>query len=93
MPFEINEAYLALIGTVFGGAGLKVVESVLGRGRRRDDLASSLRTELRSDNSELRAEVDKLEASVDEWRNRYYTLVAQLARRGIPIHMDGKEPQ
>lgn len=88
MPFEINEAYLTLAGTLFGGIGLKLSEKWLGRSKAREDLATNLRTELRSDNTVLRAAVDRLEEEVDEWRGKYYALVAQMARRGIPICLD-----
>jgi FtsZ-binding cell division protein ZapB len=94
MPFEINEAYLTLAGTIFGGLGLKIGEKILGRGKDKNDIATKLRTELRTDNSELRAEVNKLEDAMDEWRNKYYALVAQMARRGIPICLDdNNEPE
>lgn len=85
MDAELSTAYLALAGTIFGGAGLKIIESILGRGRAREDIATSLRTELRTEMQELRADNDRLEKSVDEWRDRYYKLVAELARKGITI--------
>jgi hypothetical protein len=78
-----NEAVLALLGTVFGGVGLKVVEAALGRGKRREDLATNLRTELRAELTELREDNDKLEAALDLWRTKYYRLVAKLAAQGI----------
>jgi hypothetical protein len=80
-----QDAWLALAGTVFGGAGLKVVEAFLGRHRTRDELAASLRTELRLENSELRLEIHRLmeenrelEEALDEWREKYYTLLIQV---------------
>jgi hypothetical protein len=80
-----EEAWLALVGTVFGGAGLKIVEAFLGRRKSRDDLAASLRTELRVEVSELRLEVHRLmeenrelEAALDEWREKYFNVLAQL---------------
>lgn len=83
------EAWIALAGTVTGGAGLKFVEYILGRSKYRDTLASSLRTELRVDLSALRVEnqhlqdeIHQLEKSVDEWRDKYYALVAQQAMQG-----------
>jgi hypothetical protein len=80
-----EEAWLALVGTVFGGAGLKIVEAWAGRRKSRDDLAASLRTELRVEVSELRLEVHRLmeenrelEAALDEWREKYFNVLAQL---------------
>lgn len=84
-----TEAWIALVGTLAGGSGLKIVEYILGRSKYRDTLASSLRTELRVDNSALRVEnqhlqdeVDRIEKSVDVWRNKYYALVAEQAQQG-----------
>lgn len=89
MDSGITEAWIALLGTLAGGSGLKFVEHILGRSKYRDTLASSLRTELRVDNSDLRIEnthlqeeVDRLEESVDVWRDKYYALVAEQARQG-----------
>jgi uncharacterized protein YlxW (UPF0749 family) len=80
-----TDAWLALAGTVFGGVGLKAVEAYLGRTKHRDDTAASLRTELRVENSELRLEIHRLmeenrelEAALDQWREKYFDLLAQV---------------
>jgi hypothetical protein len=83
MEFLHNEAVLALLGTVFGGAGLKLIEALLGRGKRREDIATSLRNELRTELIELRDDNEKLQTALDDWRTRYYRLVAKLATQGI----------
>jgi hypothetical protein len=80
-----NDALLALVGTVFGGVGLKLLEAVLGRGKRREDLATNLRNELRIELTELREDNDKLHEALDEWRTKYYRLVAKMAQQGIKI--------
>lgn len=89
MDTSTTDAWIALAGTIAGGSGLKFVEYILGRSKYRDTLASSLRTELRIDLSELRtenahlhSEIQALEKSVDEWRDRYYALVAEQAKQG-----------
>lgn len=63
--------------------GLKIVESFLGRATRKDTTATSLRTELRLELATLRTEIDKLkrevdalDTAVDDWRSRYYGLLA-----------------
>jgi ribosomal protein L29 len=83
-----NEALLALAGTIFGGVGLKVIEQLLGRGKRRVDIATSLRNELRTELTELRDDNDKLESALDEWRTKYFKLVAHMATQGIPLPPD-----
>jgi hypothetical protein len=80
-----NEAVLALFGTVFGGVGLKVIEALLGRGKRREDIALSLRNELRTELIELRDDNDRLQKALDEWRTKYYRLVSKMAQQGIKI--------
>lgn len=87
---RMNEAWIALIGTVFGGAGFKIVEYFLGRKGRRDDFATKLRGELRDEVTQLRREADKLHREtdnlrdeIDVWRSKYYALVAQVSKGDI----------
>lgn len=80
-----TEALLALAGTIFGGAGLKGLEAFLGKAKKKDDTATSLREELRKENSELRAELHRAEEAEDEWRSKYYALVARATALGVPI--------
>lgn len=78
MP-NIDGAWLALIGTLFGGAGLKVIEAYLGRTRQKQDQGASIREELRLELTGLRQELTdakveeiRLEKEVDTWRSMYY---------------------
>lgn len=71
---HIDPAWLALVGTVFGGAGLKLLEVWLGRSKVRIDEAANLRNELRVEIVSLRDEVRSLEGEVDKWRQDYYDL-------------------
>lgn len=68
---------IALIGTVLGGVGLKIVEHFLSKSKVRDDTASQLRGELRTEVESLRSEIQKVETEVDLWREKYYTLLEQ----------------
>lgn len=76
-----NAGFVALMGTIFGGAGLKIIESWLGRQKERATEAQSMRDELRKEIESLRTQLDKadeeekrLEAQVEEWRGKYYDL-------------------
>lgn len=73
----LDTAWIALIGTVFGGAGLKVIEKVLSKGMVKDDIATNLRTELRKDATELRAELKVVEHELDNWKVKYFELLQQ----------------
>jgi signal transduction histidine kinase len=81
----MSEAWIALIGTVFGGAGLKIIEQILGRKGRKEDFATAIRSELRTEVTSLRHEADQLRDEADElrheldlWRRKYYSLVSSI---------------
>lgn len=76
-----NAGFVALVGTIFGGAGLKVIESWLGKAKERATEAQGIREELRKEIDNLRtqleradAEEKRLEGLVEEWRAKYYDL-------------------
>lgn len=73
MP-ALDPAWIALIGTLCGGIGLKVLEHWLGKNRVKIDEATKLRDELRIEIASLREEVKGLEIERDRWRTDYYDL-------------------
>lgn len=81
----MDPTVVALIGTIMGGVGLKVVESWLGKNRVKIDDAAKIRDELRleigslkSEITALRAENKQLENDVDKWRNEYFNMYADI---------------
>lgn len=70
----IDPAWIALIGTVCGGVGLKLAEHWLGRNKVRTDEATQIRDELRLEITALRAEIKQLESDADRWKQEYYDL-------------------
>lgn len=81
---ELNSAVIALVGTVFGGAGLKAVEAFINRSRDKiekeksdAEIASHMREELRGEITELRKELRQVEGELDAWRQKYYDLLDQ----------------
>lgn len=75
----MDVAWIALIGTVFGGVGLKVVDHYLSKNKVKIDDAARIRDELRIEITSLRDEVNKLEAERDKWRADYYDLRDKIA--------------
>lgn len=73
MP-PLDPAVIALIATVFGGVGLKVVEHWLGKPRSKVDDATRIRDELRIEITSLKEEIKELEDERDRYRNEYYDL-------------------
>lgn len=76
-----NAGFVALLGTIFGGAGLKFIEHWLGKAKERATEAQGMRDELYKQIADLRAQLDKadaeekrLEGLIEEWRGKYYDL-------------------
>lgn len=76
MP-EIPAAWLALLGALFGGAGLKLLEGHLSKPKHEADQATAFRNELRTDVKELRAEYGRVQQEVVKWKDKYYALLEQ----------------
>lgn len=73
MP-AIDPAWIALIGTLCGGIGLKVAEHWLGKGKVKVDDAARIRDELRLEITAQREEIKELEQQVQKWQADYYDL-------------------
>lgn len=76
-----NPGFIALVGTLFGGAGLKMIESWLGRAKQRQEANQVMRDELRKEIESLRMQLtsanieeQRLEAEIEAWRSKYYDL-------------------
>jgi len=74
MDATTNDALIAVIGTIFGGAGLEVVKRMLAKSKEKEDSATSLRNELRSELTVLKSEMVAVEKELDLWRQKYYEL-------------------
>lgn len=76
-----NDGFMVLVGTLFGGVGLKLIETWLGRAKERVTEARFMREELRSEIDRLRdqlaradEEEARLDALVEDWRAKSYDL-------------------
>jgi chromosome segregation ATPase len=76
-----NSGFVALAGTIFGGAGLKMIEHQLGKAKARSTEAASMREELRKEIDDLRSQVAtskeeerRLESEIARWTRDYYDL-------------------
>lgn len=68
------DVWLALVAAVFGGAGLKLVESFMTRKQRRDDLLSKIIAEKDKEIERLSGQISKAEKAEIEWREKYWDL-------------------
>lgn len=75
-----NQAFWALLGTLFGGTVLAVVNKLLSRNKEKFDLASAIRNEIRKDNVDYRKEIDELNRRIESWQKKYYELEMELAK-------------
>lgn len=70
----LDPAWIALIGTVVGSVGLKVLEHFLGKAKVRVDEATKIREELRLEISSLKDDIRELETDLNNWREKYLDL-------------------
>lgn len=70
----IDPAWIALIGTLCGGLGLKVLEHWLGKSKVKIDEATKLRDELRIEINAQRDEIKDLEQRLQAALRDYYDL-------------------
>ena len=82
LVFHLDPAWIALIGTLCGGIGLKVLEHWLGRSKVKFDESTKMREELRTEMADLRQQIKDLEAEVDKWKLQYYDLRDKYAEVG-----------
>lgn len=87
-----------MVGTIFAGVGLKVVEGMLAKAKEKDSSAKDFRDELRSELIAVKAERDQVELEMAEWRRKYYELLelfillkAQLDTASRMLESLGKE--
>lgn len=73
----MDTAWIALIGTLLGGAGLKVTEKVLARGGEEIDVATKMREELREESAALKEELREADKQLDLWKEKYFALMAE----------------
>jgi chromosome segregation ATPase len=76
-----NSGFVAIVGTIFGGAGLEIIRRFMDRKQKKTDDASKIRAELRQQIEDLRAqeakwstEEQRLEAEIERWKGLYYDL-------------------
>ena len=69
---------LTFLGTVFAGAGLKWIEGKLKKAKDKDDTATNLRNELRTELTALKKEMQDVEKELDEWKAKYFEAYEQL---------------
>jgi hypothetical protein len=72
---EIGEPILALVAAIFGGAGLKLIESILSRTASRSALAKEIRDELRVEVLRLRDELNEVSERLKKQKEEYFRLL------------------
>lgn len=94
----MEPALIALIGTIFGGAGVKLAEKLLNRKRERHDLAADIREELRKDLESVRLELQRTAEALKEarndldgWKEKYYTLLEEMINLKTKIEISAQE--
>ena len=86
-----TETIIALLAAIFGGVGLKIIESFLNKSKEKFDIGVQMRQELRDDVVFLREELERIEGSLDEWRKKYYNLLNAFNELSLIARTSGLE--
>lgn len=89
----MDTAWIALIGTLFGGVVLKVVENFFSRGSKKIDTATAMREELRKESTNLKEELRIVEKELDAWKEKYYTLFQEYLDIKAALGQTPKPPE
>lgn len=84
----MNEALIGVLGAIFGGAGLKLVEGYFLKGQKKIDIATEIREELREEIRGYKNEVSALRIEVDNWKRVYFRLLEIIIKHNIDIPDD-----
>lgn len=69
--FQEYAPLFSLMGAIFGGIGLAVVNNLFQKSRDKRDYGTELRGELREENKELRDDGRELRQEIDQLRIKY----------------------
>lgn len=72
------EQWVPLMVAIFGGVGVKVIESLISRSGKKIDMEGEIRKELRQVVADQDDKIEELSKEVDVWKNKYYDLLKQL---------------
>jgi chromosome segregation ATPase len=75
-----NPGFIALMGTLFGGAGLKIVENWLNKAKNRAAEEAAAREEFKDEIEALKLEIIRINTLLDEWKTKYYEVREQKTR-------------
>lgn len=72
------EQWIPLLVAIFGGIGVKLIETMVSRSGKKIDMEAEIRKELREVVSHQDAKISELSNEVDVWKQKYYEVLEQL---------------
>lgn len=85
---SLDAAWIALIGTLVGGIGLKMLEHHFGKASRKNQERKDIWQEVK----DLQTRIDTLESEVTDWRDRYYKEQEKVAILRLQVIHLGQVP-
>lgn len=81
----MSTAILALIGTLFGGSVVAVIQVFFLPKAKQADIATQIRDELRGDIAEYRVQLDDMQCEVDYYRIAWLKMTEIMIRSKVDI--------
>lgn len=72
------ENWLPLFVAIFGGVGVKIIETAVSRSGKKIDMEGEIRKELREVVAQQDRKIQELINEVDEWKDKYYQILERL---------------
>lgn len=72
------ENWLPLFVAIFGGIGVKIIETAVSRSGKKIDMEGEIRKELREVVAQQDRKIQELINEVDEWKDKYYQILEKL---------------
>lgn len=82
---DFGQILIVLASAAFGGAGVKVVDSLVKRYQSKIDSTAQIRQELRDEAEGLRLENHLLLGELDEWRDKYFLLLQEYHNQKVEL--------
>jgi hypothetical protein len=86
---KLDPGWVALLGTIFGGVGLKVAEKWLSKGRENAEANAQQGRDYRLEIKELTDRMDVVEKREEEWREKYFKSQEENAELRVKLKKTG----
>lgn len=91
MESSVTVALIAAGGSIFSTIGLNLLSKWVIHSKEKNDVATAIRAELRTEITGLKAEIDELEEQLSLWRGKYWDLKEEYIRKRAELEQQVRD--